>query len=187
MKLKKNDKREYTKLKSNLDFKFMSFFFKIRDKFHDPMEKIEKTGIKVGDYVLDYGCGPGSFSIAAAEVVGTSGKVYAADIHPLAAEKINKKASKKGIKNIETITTDCNTRIKDNSIDTIICFDTLHDIADQNSVSKEFYRVLKTECLLSIDDHHLEEKEIISLITAQGFFKLAEKKDKLYNFIKIVN
>ena len=187
MKLKKNDKKERAKPTSNLDFKFMSFFFKIRDIFHDPMEKIEKTEIKIGNHVLDYGCGPGSFSIAAADVVGTSGKVYAADVHPLAAEKINKKASKKGIKNIETITTDCKTGIKDNSIDNIICFDSLHDIADKDCVLEEFNRVLKPSCLLSIDDHHLEENEIISLITAQGFFKFAEKKDKIYSFIKIEN
>ena len=187
MKLKKNDKKEHPKSKSNIDFKFMSFFFKIRDIFNDPMEKIEKTRMSVGNHVLDYGCGPGSFSIAAAEVVGSSGKLYAADIHPLSAEKINKKAFKKGIKNIKTITTDCKTGIKENSIDIIICFDTLHDIIDQNCVLKEFHRVLKPNCLLSIDDHHLEENEIISLITAQGLFKFSEKKDKIYNFIKSEN
>lgn len=69
----------------------MSVLFKIRDKFYSPIEKIRKTNIKQGDFVLDYGCGPGSYTVAAAEVVGSNGKVFAADIHPLALVKVKKK------------------------------------------------------------------------------------------------
>ncbi len=181
--MNKNKKKQ--KKQSKIDFKFMAFFFKIRDKFNPPMRKIEKSEIKLYDHVLDYGCGPGSYSIAAAEIVGSTGKVYAADINPLAIKNVSKKALKKGLQNIEVISTDCNTGLVDNSMDIVICFDVFHGIEDKKSVLKEFHRVLKPNSRLSFDDHHLKENEIISLITAQGLFKLEEKKEKIYIFSKI--
>ena len=177
--MKKNKKQ------SNIDFRFMSFFFKIRDKFHPPIKKIRKANIKQGEIVLDYGCGSGSYTIAAVEKIGPNGKVIAADIHPLALKKVRKKAGKMGYTNIETIQTDCATGLGDESINVVICFDVLHDIPISNDILKEFHRVLKPNATLSFDDHHMNEDEIIDFITSKGFFKLSEKKDKQYNFIKI--
>jgi len=178
-----NNKKK-KKQQSNIDFKFMSFFFKIRDLFKSPMIKIAKSNIKPGDIVLDYGCGPGSFTLAAAKVVGSSGIVYAADINPLAINKVKKNALKKGLTNIETILTENNTGLIDNSIDVVICFDTFHHINDQDSLLKEFYRVLRPKSTLSLDDHHMQEDEIISKITGQGLFELSEEKDEQYLFTK---
>ncbi|MHA1659146.1 MAG: class I SAM-dependent methyltransferase [Promethearchaeota archaeon] len=180
----KNDKKKRKK-QSKIDFRFMAFFFKIRDKFNPPMIKIEKSEIKLDDHVLDYGCGPGSYSIAAAEIVGPTGKVCAADINPLAIKNVNKKALKKGLQNIEVIPTDCNTGLDDNSMDVVICFDVFHGIEDKKSILREFHRVLKPNSRLSFDDHHMKENELISLITAQGLFKFEEKKEKIYVFSKI--
>ena len=64
---------------SNLHFKVMSFEFKFRDLFLPPRKKLNDVGIRPGFHILDYGCGPGSYSIAAAELVGNSGKVRAED------------------------------------------------------------------------------------------------------------
>ncbi|MFX1497743.1 MAG: class I SAM-dependent methyltransferase [Promethearchaeota archaeon] len=171
--------------KSNVDFRGMSFLFRIRDLFHPPIEKVEKAGINEGDYVLDYGCGPGSYTLAAAEKVGPNGRVVAADIHPLAIKKVENKANKKNFKNIETIQTDCKTNLEDNTIDVIICFDVLHGIEDKECIIKEFFRVLKPNSILSFDDHHMKEDEIIELITLNNLFELKKKREKQYNFIKI--
>ncbi len=168
----------------NTGFRLMSALFVVRDKFSDPMKKIKKAKVKRGDYVLDYGCGPGSFSVAASKVVGDSGKVFSADIHPLSAEKIHKKVLKEALNNIETITTDCYTGLKDNSIDVIICFDMFHMVNDQQNILKEFSRVLKPNAILSLDCHHM--KEIESKVVDTGLFKLIEKIDKTYNFIKTI-
>jgi ubiquinone/menaquinone biosynthesis C-methylase UbiE len=172
------------KNQSNLDFRFMSFFFKIRDIFHPPIKKIIKAGIKQGEKVLDYGCGSGSYSIVAAEKVGPMGRLIAADIHPLALNKVRKRAKKLGYTNIETVQTDCDTKLNDESIDKIICFDVLHGILNKNNIIKEFYRVLKPNSILSLDDHHYNRDQIISFITSDGLFKLASSRDKQYNFIK---
>ena len=173
------------KKQSNLDFRFMSFFFRIRDIFHPPIKKIINADIKQGEIVLDYGCGSGSYSIVAAEKIGPTGKLIAADIHPLALKKLREKAKKMNYNNIETIQTDCNTKLEEESIDRIICFDVLHGVSNKNNIIKEFYRVLKPNSILSFDDHHYAEDQIIDFITSNGFFKLAQINDKQYNFIKI--
>ncbi|MFX1389285.1 MAG: class I SAM-dependent methyltransferase [Promethearchaeota archaeon] len=172
------------KKQSNIDFKIMSLFFKLRDVFNPPIRKIEKANVQESDIVLDYGCGPGSYSIAAAKRVGHSGIVYCADINPLAVEKVEKKALKLSLCNIETIQTDCKTNLNDNSIDIILCFDVLHAIEDQKSILKEFHRILKPKGIFSFDDHHYKESELESLITSNGLFSLVEKKEKQYNFSK---
>jgi ubiquinone/menaquinone biosynthesis C-methylase UbiE len=179
-----NSQKNKKKQQSNIDFRFMSFFFKIRDLVKSPVIKIKKAYIKSGDIVLDYGCGPGSFTIPAAEIVGSSGKVYAADLNPLAINKVKKIALKKGLTNIKTILTDCNTGLGDNSIDVVICFDTFHHVNDQDNLLKEFHRILKPKSTLSLDDHHMQEDEILFKITEQGLFKLVEEKDKQFLFTK---
>ena len=179
----KNMASKIDKPMKNISFKIMSGFFALRDKLTDPMEKIVKAKVSSGNYVLDYGCGPGSYAIAAAKIVGKSGKVFAADIQPLSAEKIQKKAKLEGLLNIETITTDCDTGLKDDSIDVILCFDMFHMLNNPFKILKEFHRVLKPDSILSLDCHHM--KEIEPKITETGLFKLVEKVENTYNFIKI--
>lgn len=78
---------------TNLNFKFMTFYFTVRDFFSSPINILKQIGISPGSYVLDYGCGSGSYTIPAAQLVGPEGKVYAADIHKLAIREIQKKKS----------------------------------------------------------------------------------------------
>ncbi|MBD3227262.1 MAG: methyltransferase domain-containing protein [Candidatus Lokiarchaeota archaeon] len=170
--------------KSNLDFKIMSFFFKIRDFFKDPNKKIEKIGLNEGDYVLEYGCGPGSFTIPIAKKVGASGKVFAADTHPLASEKIKKRANKYDMNNIETIITDCKTDLEEKSIDKVVLIDVLHDLSKYQENLKEFYRILKNDGNLWVDDHHFDEEEIILRVTTNDLFEYIGNIDSLFEFKK---
>jgi ubiquinone/menaquinone biosynthesis C-methylase UbiE len=117
---------------NNFVFKLMSFEFGLRYLFSPPQNTLKEIGIKLSFWMLDYGCGPGSYSIATAEFVGKSGKVYALDIHPLAIQRIQKIASKKGLTNIETIRSDCATGLSDRSIDVVLLYNTLHDLSRPN-------------------------------------------------------
>ena len=170
------------KSKSNWDFKLMAFFFKIRDFFKSPRKKVDKLDLSLGDKVLDYGCGIGSYTLEAAKIVGSEGKVYAADIHPLAIKKVKKRAKKEGLKNIETILTDLDTGLPENSINMVICFDLLHDIPYKSKLLKEFHRVMKKNAVLAFDDHHIEEHEIIETLSAENLFTLNQKKGEQYFF-----
>ena len=160
----------------------MALIFDIRDLFKNPRRKIDKIDLQPGYTVLDYGCGTGSYSIPAAKVVGESGNIYAADIHPIAIEKVSNKAKKRGLNNITTILTDCETNLNENAIDRIILFDLFHNISDREKLLKELHRVLKPDGKLVVDDHHMDEDEIISGISKNGLFKCVEKKEKMYFF-----
>ena len=169
---------------SNFDFQFMSVGYKIRDFFLPRMDILKEVGIKPGFHVLDYGCGPGSYIIPLAELVGESGKIYALDIHPLAIQKVQYIASKKQLKNVEAILSDCQTGLPDNTLDVVLLYDAFHHLSDPDMVLKELHRVLKPDGILSLGDHHLKENKIVSGVTNGGLFRLLKKGQRAYTFLK---
>ena len=169
---------------SNFDFKFMSVGYKFRDFFLPRKNILKEVGIKPGFQVLDYGCGPGGYVVPLAKLVGESGKVYALDIHPLAVQKVQDIASKKQLTNVETILSDCQTGLPDNSLDAVLLYDAFHHLSDPDIVVKELYRVLKPDGILSFSDHHMKENEIVSELTYGGFFRLLKKGQRTYTFSK---
>jgi ubiquinone/menaquinone biosynthesis C-methylase UbiE len=169
----------------NFSFKFMSFGYKFRDFRLPRINILKEVGIKPGFYLLDYGCGPGGYITAAAQLVSDSGKIYALDIHPLALKKVQNIALKKKLTNVETILSDCATGLPDKSIDVILVYDIFHSLSEPDKILTELYRVLKPDGILSFNDHHIkEENEIISKITGNGLFMLSRKGEKVYNFSK---
>lgn len=170
---------------SNFAFKFMSFGYKFRDLRLPRMNILKEVGIKPGFSVLDYGCGPGSYITAAAQLVTESGKVYALDIQPLAIKQVQNLAKKQKIANVETILSDCATGLPDESIDVVLLYDIFHGLSQPDEVLTELHRVLKPDGILSFNDHHIkEEKEIISKITGKGLFTLSQKGERVCNFSK---
>ena len=81
----------------------MALEFHLRDLIQPPRKILKEIGIGPGMSVLDFGCGPGSFSLAASHLVGPEGLVYALDINPIAVEFVKKVVARKSIKNIQTI------------------------------------------------------------------------------------
>ncbi|MFC1716026.1 class I SAM-dependent methyltransferase [Candidatus Poribacteria bacterium] len=170
--------------KSNVDFRIMSFIYRLRDLFLPRKNILREIGIQPGFCILDYGCGPGNYTASAAELVGQSGRIYALDIHPLAVQKVQKMASKKQLTNVETIHSDCKTGLPDNSVDVVLLYDILHDLSDPDGVLEELHRVLKPNGILSLTDHHIEESEIMSRMTSKALFKLSKKGGKTYSFLR---
>ncbi len=172
----------------SLPFRFMSLGFTFRDLIFRPKEVLETVGVKPGFLVLDYGCGPGSYSIPGAELVGKSGRVYALDVSPLAVRWVQRNAAKKELTNIETILSDCETALPGGSIDIVLLYDTLHDLRNPDDVLREIHRVLKPSGILSVSDHHMKDSEILGRVTADSLFRLEEKSrargKRIYRFSK---
>ncbi|MDP8218289.1 MAG: class I SAM-dependent methyltransferase [Candidatus Theseobacter exili] len=144
----------------------------------------EEIGIKPGFYVVDYGCGPGSYVVPLSEMVGEKGRVYTLDINPLAIWKINTVISKKKLGNVEAICSDCKTGLADGSIDAVILYDVLHTLSDPDGVLTELNRVLKPDGMLSFLDHKTAEDKLVEKITADGMFRLATRGKRTYTFKK---
>lgn len=172
------------KLASNFDFQFMSLGYRFRDLRLPRMNILKEVGIKPGFHVLDFGCGPGSYIIPLAKLVGESGKIYALDIQPLAIQRVQDIASKKQLTNVETILSDCQTGLPDNTLDAVLLYDAFHHLSDPDAVLKELYRVLKPDGILSFGDHHMKEKEIMAELTKGQLFRLLRKGERTYTFLK---
>ena len=172
------------KVESNFGFRLMSLSYKFRDLLAPRRNVLKEVGIKPGFAILDYGCGPGGYINATAELVGKTGKIYALDIHPLAIQMVRSIVSKKRLMNVETIRSDCKTGLPDDSTDVVLLYDTLHTLSDSSEVLTELHRVLKPDGILSLSDHHLEENEIVSRVTSEGLFELSRKGERTYSFVK---
>jgi ubiquinone/menaquinone biosynthesis C-methylase UbiE len=173
----------------DIAFKFTAWMLGVmRDRFQNPRAKLEKIGIGEGQAVLDFGCGPGSFAIPAAQIVGERGKVYALDIHPLAIEAVEKKAKKEKLTNITAILSDRDTGLPDESIDVILLYDTIHMIKDKQALLEELHRVLKPDGLLSVwAPHQPKVNKTVEIVQGNGLFSLRDQDKKLLNFKKRIS
>ena len=169
---------------SSLDFKLMSLAFKARDLVRSRLNVLTEAEIKPGARVLDYGCGPGSYIIPLAKLVGPTGRIYALDIHPLAIRSVEKLIAKKGLTNVATIHSDRATGLPDESVDVVLLYDVFHDLKHPDGVLKEVRRVLKADGIVSLSDHHMTDIEIVATLTGGGLFKLGAKGKLTHTFAK---
>ncbi len=171
---------------SDIHFRMMAFGFVLRDLVTPPEKILKEVDIEPGHRVLDFGCGPGSYSLAAAKLVGESGEVYALDIHPLAIKSVTRRASRKGLKNIIAVFPDNDTPFQDKCMDVILLYDVFHEVKDKDQVMDKLHKMLCDNGVLSFSDHHLEDKEITNAVTKSGYFKLYKRGKKTYTFKKIL-
>ena len=169
---------------SALDFKMMAFAFKIRDFFRPRLNIVKEVGIREGFRVLDYGCGPGSYVAAVAGLVGSSGRLYALDINPLAIKMVEEIVAKKQLLNVETILSGRETGLPDSSLDVVLLYDTFHNLSEPDRAMEELHRVLKSNGVLSFSDHHLKENEVASRVANNRLFRLLRKGERTYSFAK---
>ena len=172
------------KSESMLGFKLMSLIFKIRDFFLPRINVLNEVGIKPGNSVLDYGCGPGGYILPLSSLVGVSGKIFALDINPLAIKSTVDISTKNGLKNVKTIQSNCVTGLPDQSVDVVLLYDTYHDLDNSYEVLQEINRILKPEGILSFSDHHMKDDEIMEKITQSNLFKILRKNKKTYTLSK---
>ena len=84
----------------NFAFRLMSLIFDIRDRFVSVDKLLDEFGIRAGQTVVDYGCGPGSYVGKASRLVGPGGRVFAIDIHELAIAAIQRRIQKENFDNV---------------------------------------------------------------------------------------
>ena len=171
-----------SKTMSNVVYRLMALALACSYLFMNARKQLLKSGVKEGQTILDFGCGPGFYAIPAAEIVGTKGKVYALDIHPLAVQSVQRKAEKKGLTNITTILSPRDTGLPDKSIDVAVIYDAIHMIKDREPLIRELHRVTKPKGILSITAEHIKAEDVIKIAEKDGLFSLKERQRNLLNF-----
>ena len=115
-----------------------------RRKWQNPEEILTKSGVKPGYTFMDIGCGNGFFTLPAARIVGTNGRVFALDINPEYIDQIKKKAASEHLMNLELKTGAAeNTVLCEGCVDIVFLGIVLHDFTDPFKVLLNVKRMLK--------------------------------------------
>lgn len=134
--------------------------------------------------MLDFGCGTGSYAVAAARRVGEQGRVYAVDRNPVRVEQVRHLAARHGIGNLHTMVSDCHTGLESGTVDLVLLYDVLHGLENPARVLAELVRVLRPGGLLSVRDHHLSEVQIVAALTTPGGLRLVGRGRSTCSFVR---
>ena len=106
--------------------------------------KILRPYIKDGMAVLDFGCGPGFFSIDIARIVGSSGRVIAADLQEGMLQKLKKKIQETELEKRITLHKCEKNRIGvTEKVDFVLAFYVVHEIPHQDEFFEELESILR--------------------------------------------
>lgn len=166
----------------DLYFRGMTFLLGLRDLVRPREGVLEEVDIRPGFRVLDYGCGPGGYVPATSRRVGETGRVYALDLHPLAMRLVDRLCEKEGLSNVETILSDCHTGLADGSLDVVLLYDVFHLLNDPRAVLAELHRVLKAGGILSFQNPHMHEEDILNGVVGSRLFRLVGRGTHTYTF-----
>ena len=124
---------------------------------------LSEVGIGEGQSVLDFGCGSGTYSIPAAELVGRNGRIYSLDVSRGALEKLSIKAEKEGLDNIVTLLSSGNVDIpiENETLNHVLLIDVLQEISDKEPLLEEIHRILKPDGLMTVYPMHIDSNEVI--------------------------
>jgi ubiquinone/menaquinone biosynthesis C-methylase UbiE len=142
------------------------------EKNLNPIETLQKIGVKRGMTIGDFGCGQrGTFTFAAAEIVGKTGKVYAIDVLKPVLKSINDQARLEGFEQIIKIVWSNlekyqATDIENESLDIGIIINVLFQTDYPAKIIKEAARMIKKDGRLLISDW----------LTSSYLGKIANKK-----------
>ena len=117
-------------------------------RFLEPPEQlISKLGLKATDVVVDFGCGPGFYTIPIAR---SAARTIAVDVSSRMLEKTISNA-KKNHMTVEALVSD-GTAIKldDGIVDLIFLSRVFHEVANRPKVLSEFLRIMKRSGRLAI-------------------------------------
>jgi len=162
---------------SDMDYRLMVFTMNVIDILFSHIEKrVARFGIQPGMTVVDYGCGPGRYTIHYSRLAGRQGKVYAVDIHEMAIDLVNQKMEKYGLDNVEAVLAKgYDSGLPDAIADVVTAIDMFFAIRDQKAFLAELKRIAKPDGILIIDDGHQPRSATKAQIAEAGSWSIVEE------------
>ena len=147
--------------------------------FSDPAENLAKLRLTDGMKVVDLGAGSGFYSMAAAKLVGSSGRVYAVDVQKDLLERLRTLGGKQGLRNIEVVWGNAEkiggTKLRDQIADRVIVSNILFQITKPDDFALEIKRILKPGGKALVVDWSeaspLSPKTLFPSLKAQSLFE----------------
>jgi ubiquinone/menaquinone biosynthesis C-methylase UbiE len=121
----------------------------------DSEELFARLPLKKDTIYLDLACGRGAYSLAAAEYIGSEGKIYAVDLWQEGIDFLRDEIAARGLRQIQAVVADVSRMIPldDDSIDVCLMATVLHDLmrdGTEKGAIGEVVRVLKPAGILAI-------------------------------------
>jgi ubiquinone/menaquinone biosynthesis C-methylase UbiE len=115
--------------------------------FSDPDINLSKLGLTDGMKIVDLGAGSGFYTIAAARIIGASGRVYAVDVQKDLLERIRTNGATEGLRNIEVVWGNAEkiggTKLREAIADRVVASNILFQIEKPDEFALEIKRLLK--------------------------------------------
>ena len=115
-----------------------------REELLHPADLLRDLGLARGDTLVDIGCGPGFFTIPAAEIVGSEGRVLAADIQGDMLSAVKARVLEHGLSNVRIVkTSDTEIPMPPNCADLVLLAFTLNEVDQRARFLHRVGRLLK--------------------------------------------
>ena len=112
-----------------------------------PRDLLAAHGVGSSHTIVDYGCGPGYLTLAAAELAGPSGKVFAVDKEPRMVALVRERCAEARLSNVEAVWNGgSDAPVPDSAADFVLCFLVLHypETDDgREAIARDIARLLK--------------------------------------------
>lgn len=167
-------------------------------KFLNPNEIMAQTGLMQGQTVADLGCGSGFYVLPAAQMVGSSGTVYAVDVveSKLAATiSITNQFNQKNIRVVQADLAKPFLEIPEHSCDLVIGGNIFHEISSKEGLIRNIYRIMKSPGrLLVVEwaristpfgppvDKRIDQQKLEILLMQSGLRKLKDLDADPYHY-----
>ena len=120
---------------------------RIRRFIEPPGELISKLDLRRTDVVMDFGCGPGFYTIPLAKTVA---RIIAVDVSARMLQRTASNARKNGMI-VELLRSDgTDLQLADQSVDLVFLNHVFHEITDRPKALGEFLRILKPKGRLAV-------------------------------------
>ena len=166
---------------SALGFRMMALSFRICDAFRPLPHDLGTAGIREGMVIVDYGCGPGRYLCQASVLAGSSGTIYAVDIHPTAIETIEAIIKKEHLTNVRPVLVKgYASGLPGGCADLVYALDMFHNISDPVAFLTEIHRIIKPEGTLIVDSGHQKIEDAQGKILESGLWEIIEEKPEWF-------
>jgi ubiquinone/menaquinone biosynthesis C-methylase UbiE len=166
----------------------------------DPGTLWAELNLPQGITFLDLGCGQGNYSLAAADLIGPAGMVYAVDLWEEGVASLKERAAREGLANLKALVAGAGrVPIESLSVDVGFMATVLHDLVEAGTAAgalTEVARVIKAGGRLAIVEFdkidgppgpprhiRLAPAEVEALVAPYGFARQETVKLGPYNYL----
>ncbi len=170
-------------------------------KFLKPQNIVASIGIKSGQRVADLGCGSGFYVLAAAKMVGNTGRVLAIDVQDAKLTATKSISLQHNFHNVEVYRADLEKPL-DQSLygqeDVVIVASILHEVKNREAIIKNAYALLKTGGLLvAVDwkaehspfgpamEKRISEHDLRAILEQSGLRHMKDLNGDLYHYAMV--